>query len=99
MDIITDLLLANQIGRYETHGIMTFGFIFLPAVPVMGTFLGHSIAGILGILWSIIMITFGFGLIPMLGTESGPYPNSASFYLIVSGILLLWMGLYQGIHI
>ena len=79
-----------------TYGMMTLGFIYLPAVPVIGAFLGNSIAGILGILWSIIMILFGLGLEYMFG-DSLLMPRLASFYLIFFGFFLLWMGLYQGI--
>lgn len=97
VDIITDFLLVNEYGLREvgSYGIMTFGFIYLPAVPAMGAFLGHSIAGILGILWSIIMMLFGLCLAIMLG-ESILSPNQVSFYLMIFGFMLLWMGLYQG---
>ena len=60
--------LVNEEGHWKfscrerkySQAILTLGFIFLPAVCASGAFLGPTIAGILGCLWSIIMIVCGF---------------------------------------
>ena len=76
------------------YGIMTLGFIYLPAVPTIGALFGHSIAGILGIPWSIIMIVSGICI--DLTIDPILIPKLVAFYFIVFGVLLLWMSIYQG---